>query len=177
MKTLTTERLVLTGWRVSDVFSLYEYASNPNVGRPAGWPAHRHIVDSFQQIVRFFIPNGVRCIRLKSSGRAIGTISFTPDKYRPTVNSMELGYSISEDYWGQGLMTEAVNEMIRYGFEELWLDMISVTTGPDNERSQRVIEKAGFVYEGTLRRAFRLWDNTIRDLRCYSITRDEYYDK
>ena len=175
MRPLKTERLILDRWRFSDVLSLYEYASNPNVGEPAGWPAHRSIMDSLLLILRVLIPQGVRCIRPRGSRKAIGTISFVPDKHRPGVKSMELGYSISEDYWGMGIMTEAVNEMIRYGFEELWLDMICVTTGPDNERSQRVIEKCGFTYEGTLRKAFRLWDDRIRDLRIYSMTRDEYY--
>lgn len=177
MKTLKTERLLLTRWRLSDVFDLYGYASNPNVGRPAGWPAHRSIVDSFLLIVRVLIPQGVYCIRPKGSKRAIGTISLVPDKHRPGVKSMELGYSMSEKYWGQGLMTEAVQEMIRHGFEDKWLDMVCVATGPENERSQRVIEKCGFTYEGTLRKAFRLWDDTLRDQRCYSMTRDEYYER
>ncbi len=176
MRTLKTERLLLTRWRISDVFDLYAYASNPNVGGPAGWPAHRSIMDSLRLILQVLIPQGVYCIRPKGTGQAIGTISFTPDKHRPGVKSMELGYSISEKYWGMGLMPEAVAEMLRHGFEDMWLDMVCVTTGPDNERSQRVIEKAGFAYEGTLRKAFRLWDDTLRDLRCYSMTRDEYYE-
>jgi len=177
MKTLKTERLLLTRWRISDVFDLYSYASNPNVGRPAGWPAHTSIWESFLLIIRVLIPQGVYCIRPKGSGKAIGTISFSPDKHRPGIKSMELGYSISEDYWGMGIMTEAVEEMLRHGFDDLWLDMVFVTTGPDNDRSQRVIEKCGFTYEGTLRKAFRLWDDTLRDLRCYSMTRDEYYNR
>ena len=175
MKTLTTERLLLSRWRLSDIPSLYEYARDPEVGPPAGWPPHQSIWDSISLVVKVLIPQGVYCIRPKDSGRAIGTISFSTDKYRPGVRSMELGYSISREYWGRGLMTEAVEAMIRHGFEDMGLDMISVTTGPDNERSQRVIEKCGFTYEGTLRRAFRLWDDNIRDLMCYSLMRDEYY--
>lgn len=176
MKTLTTERLCLSRWKVSDTISLYEYASGPNVGPAAGWQPHRSIVDSFLLIIRFLIPQGVYCIRPKGSGKAIGTISLSPDKHRPGLLSMELGYSISEKYWGMGLMTEAVKEMLRHGFEDMGLEMISVTTGPDNVRSQRVIEKSGFTYEGTLRRSFLLWDRTVRDLRCYSMTRDEYFE-
>lgn len=174
MKTLKTERLILSRWRLGDVFDLYEYASNPAVGEAAGWPAHTSLFYSLMMIIRVFQPQNVYCIRLRDSGKAIGTIGFYHDKYRPGVNSMELGYSISQDYWGRGLMTEAVQEMMRHGFRDLWLEMISVTTGPENVRSQRVIEKMGFVYEGTLRRAFRLWDDRTRDLRCYSITRQEY---
>lgn len=177
MKTLKTERLILSRWRLSDTLSLYEYASSPNVGPAAGWPPHCSIVESFLLILRVLIPNKVYCIRPKGSKKAIGTISFSPDKHRPGIKSMELGYSISEKYWGMGLMPEAVEEMLRYGFEEMWLDMVSVTTGPDNVRSQRVIEKAGFTYEGTLRKSFRLWNDALRDLRCYSMTREEYYGK
>lgn len=176
MKTLTTERLRLTSWKLSDVFSLFEYARNPNVGEPAGWPAHENIFDSLKLIINVLIPQRVYCIRPRGTGQAIGTISLRPDKYRPGLRSMELGYSISEKFWGMGLMTEAVREMLRHGFEDMGLEMISVTTGTENEKSQRVIEKCGFTYEGTLRQAFLLWNNNVRDLMCYSITRDEYYE-
>lgn len=176
MKPLETERLLLTGWKISDAPSLFEYAKNPNVGPAAGWRPHSTILDSLWLIVSFLIPGQVRAIRPKENGRAIGTISFSPDKFRPGMRSMELGYSMSEEYWGRGLMTEAAKEMIRYGFEELRLDNICICTGPENKKSQNIIRKCGFTYEGTLRKAFLVYDGTVRDVMCHSLTKAEYYE-
>ena len=174
MKTLETQRLLLSAWRKKDAADHYEYAKNPNVGPHAGWKPHGDVKESRQIIKTLFIPNGVWAIRDRESGRAIGTISLEEDKYRPGIRSRELGYSLSEEYWGRGLMTEAAKEVIRYGFEEMGLEMISICTGPENKRSQNVIRKCGFTYEGTLRRAYKIYDGTIRDVLCHSLMREEY---
>lgn len=104
----------------------------------------------------------------------IGSIGFEPDAYRPRIASRELGYSLSEDCWRQGIMTEAARRLIRYGFEEMRLLSVMIRTGEANQRSRRVIEKCGFQYEGTLRQCYRMYNNEIRDSRVYSLLREEY---
>ena len=71
-------------------------------------------------------------------------------------------------------MTEAARRVIRFAFDELKLEVLMIRTSETNIRSQRVIEKCGFTYEGTLRRAYRLYNNEIREVRCYSMLREEY---
>lgn len=88
-----------------------------------------------------------------------------------------IGYVLSEDYWGKGLMSEAVKEVIRYLFEEVKLDIISCYHYPFNIRSKRVIEKSGFKYEGTLRLESRIYDGSVYDSVCYSITKQDYLNK
>jgi len=73
-------------------------------------------------------------------------------------------------------MTEAAKKIIQYAFEVLGLDILSITTSEDNLRSRRVIEKCGFEYEGTLRYAYKIYDGTIEEIRCYSMMRQEYID-
>lgn len=175
MVTLETERLLLSPWKRKDAAALYDYAKNPNVGPHAGWKPHASIKESKIIIRTIFRPNQVWAIRDKETGTAIGTIGFEPDKYRPGVKSRELGYSLSEEYWGKGLMTEAAQEVIRYGFDVLKLDLICICTGPENQRSQSVIRKCGFTYEGKLRRAYKIYDGTIRDVLCHSLLKEEYY--
>lgn len=175
MKQLETERLLLTGWKRKDAGDLFEYAQNPNVGPPAGWKPHENVRESKQIIKRIFLTSQVWAIRDKTTGKAIGTIGFEEDRYRPGIKSRELGYSLSEAYWGKGIMTEAAKEVIRYGFDVLKLEMICICTGPENERSQSVIRKCGFTYEGTLRSAFKIYDGSLRDVLCHSLTREEYY--
>jgi putative acetyltransferase len=85
-----------------------------------------------------------------------------------------IGYVLAEPYWGRGYMTEAVERVLAHCFSELGLDLVSVYHFPFNNRSRRVIEKAGFVYEGTLRKASTIYDGSVYDDVCYSMTRDEY---
>ena len=93
---------------------------------------------------------------------------------RIDMKSKELGYSLSEEYWGRGIMTEAGEAVLRYAFEELKLDVVSIVTTPDNKRSQRVIEKLGFTYEGTLREGQMTYNGIIKDTMCFSMLRREW---
>jgi putative acetyltransferase len=124
-----------------------------------------------------FLPAESWAIRLKGSPRVIGCISLEEDRFRPEANSKEMGYSLSENYWRQGIMTEAAAEVIRFAFEELGLDQIGICTGPENLRSKRVIEKCGFRYEGTIRRTYKIYDGTLRDSLIFSMLREEYEER
>lgn len=161
-------------WTKKDAKDLFEYASNPDVGPHAGWKPHASVSESKFIIDELFRQNTTWCITEKGVGKPIGSIGFEVDKYRPEINSREMGYSLSKEHWKKGYMTEAAKRLIRYGFDELKLDVLMIRTSDANLRSQRVIEKCGFVYEGTLRRAYRLYNREIREVRCYSMLREEY---
>lgn len=174
MKSLETERLVLKMFTLDDAEGLYAYARNPNVGPHAGWSPHKSVEESKEIIQQLFIPVETWAIRLKENDKLIGSIGLEYDKYRPDANSKELGYSLSEEYWRQGIMTEAAKEVIRFAFEELGLEQIGICTGTANTRSQRVIKKCGFRYEGTIRRTYKIYDGTLRDSMVYSMLKEEY---
>ena len=174
MDRLETERLMLEKWSKKDARELFAYASNPKVGPAAGWREHRSIGESKFRIKKIFIPNRIWKITMKDEGVAIGSIGFEPDQKRPEVRAMELGYSLAEEYWGRGIVPEAAEAVIDYGFRVVRLDIISIETAPDNLRSQRVIEKLGFVFEGNLRRSYRTIDDEVRDAYVYSILREEW---
>jgi len=176
MKTIETERLILKKWTLSDedIDGLYDFAKNPNVGPNAGWAPHASREESREIIENIFLPYHVWSIREKATGRIIGNIGLEPDRRREDVNSMELGYSLAEDAWGKGYMTEAARAVIDYGFREFGLVVMGICTGPDNVRSQRVIEKCGFVYEGRQRKGYHIFDGTDRDNLVYSMLREEW---
>ena len=69
----------------------------------------------------------------------------------------ELGYWVGRPYWGQGYATEAAGEVVRYGFDELWLGRIFATAMTRNPASIRVLEKVGMTREGTLRGHVTKW--------------------
>lgn len=173
MRTIETERLVLRMYTLDDAEGLYAYASNPNVGPHAGWKPHESVEESREIIRGLFLPNEAWTIRRKEDDCMIGTIALEPDRHRDE-NSKEIGYSLAEDQWGKGYMTEACKAVIRFAFEELGLALVGIATSPENFRSQRVIEKCGFVYEGTVRHSYETWTGECRDSRIYSILRSEY---
>ncbi len=174
VKPLETGRLYLRMWERSDAPQFFAYASNPNVGPQAGWKPHESVAESRKIIEAVFRKKHAWAIIEKSTGRLIGSVGFSEDRFRPGVRSLELGYSLAEEYWGMGLMTEAVKSVITYGFEYIGLDIMMVRTGEENMASRRVIEKCGFRYEGTLRRIYKIYDGTIKPVRCYTMLREEY---
>lgn len=125
----------------------------------------------------FIEKDEVSAIVYKENNKVIGSIGVHYDEKRKGTNAKMIGYVLSEDYWGKGLMSEAVKEVIRYLFEEEKYDVISCYHYPFNTRSKRVIEKCGFKYEGTLRFVSKIYNGTIYDDVCYSITKTDYLAK
>ena len=84
----------------------------------------------------------------------------------------ELGYYIAEEYWGKGIMTEAVKQICAYVFDKS--DMIRIFAEPFayNAASCRVLEKAGFQYEGSLRNN-AVKNGKVIDMRMYSLLKTE----
>lgn len=179
MKDIETKRLLLTPWTLDeeDVSGLFEYAKNPNVGPNAGWKPHENLEESKKIIETLFVPNEVWAIRRKEDGKIIGSIGLEDDRRREDVLSKEMGYSLGEEYWGNGYMTEAAKAVIDYGFSEDNLVVMSICTGPDNKRSQRVIEKCGFKFEGIQRKAYHIYNGTDRDNLLFSIIREEWEER
>ncbi len=176
-KKIETKRLLLSPWTLSveDVKGLYDYAKNPNVGPSAGWAPHKDEAESANIIREMFMPFEVWSIRDKESGRLMGSIGLEPDRRREGVSSREMGYSLGEEFWGHGYMTEAAKAVMKYAFDELGLTVMGICTGPQNKRSQRVIEKCGFKFEGVQRRGYHIYDGTDRDNLVFSILREEFY--
>ena len=149
---LETKRLILRPWREDDAENLYKYASDPDVGYPAGWPAHTSIENS-REIIRgvLSVPE-TYAVCLKEDGNAIGSIGLKfGDETDMTDrdDECELGYWIGKPFWGQGLIPEASRELIRYAFEELGVNSVWCGHYEGNIKSRRVQEKLGFVYHHT----------------------------
>lgn len=83
----------------------------------------------------------------------------------------ELGYYIAEEYWGKGVMTEAVKKMCRYIFDNTDIARIFAEPFANNIASCRVLEKAGFQYEGTLRQN-AIKNGQLLDMKVYAILRE-----
>jgi ribosomal-protein-alanine N-acetyltransferase len=78
----------------------------------------------------------------------IGVCAMKPSDYDD--KSIEIGYRLNLKYWGAGIATELTKALIAYGFNEAGLKEICAVTHPDNVVSQRVLEKAGLLRQGTV---------------------------
>ncbi len=145
--TLKTDRLTLRPWRATDLDDFYEYASVDGVGQMAGWKPHGDKNES-REILEKFIEHK-KTFALEYQGKVIGSLGI--EKYKEErypefqgKRCREIGYVLSKSYWGLGLMPEAVEEAIRYLFEEVGLDLIFCGHFLSNRQSARVQEKCGF---------------------------------
>ena len=150
---LKTDRLTLRPWQESDLQDFYEYARVDGVGQMAGWEPHRDPEGS-RKILSMFIREK-KVFALEHCGKVIGSLGieeYNEGNY-PELSprlGREIGYVLSKDYWGRGLMPEAVKAVISWLFEEEKLDFIICGHFDHNSRSRRVIEKCGFRYLGTV---------------------------
>jgi len=149
---LETKRLVLRPWRESDAENLYKYAKDPLVGPIAGWPPHKSVEQSLEIIKEVFMAEHIFAITLRGEDEAIGCIGLMFSEYSNmnlTEKEAEIGYWIGSPFWGKGIMTEAVNEIVRYSIEDLTLTALWCGYFDGNNRSKRVQEKCGFIYHST----------------------------
>ncbi len=154
---LKTPRVILRPWceddrvtdagRISDAESLYTYASDPEVGPPAGWPPHTSVENSREIIRTVLSAPDTFAVCLKENGQPVGSIGFHRKDLATADDEYELGYWIGKPFWGQGLVPEAAREMLRYAFEDLKMNRIWCGYYDGNEKSRRVQEKLGFVYQ------------------------------
>lgn len=149
-KIIETNRLILRPFKPSDLEDFFEYASVEGVGEMAGWHHHENKQKS-QEILNLFIEEDKTfAIRLKSSGKVIGSLGVEKYGLEEKLTEFngylgrEIGYVLSKDYWGKGLMPEAVSAVINYLFNEIGLDFLICGYFLFNGQSKRVQEKCGF---------------------------------
>ena len=143
---LQTKRVIMRPWDDADAEKLYEYASDPDVGTPAGWPPHTSVEHSLDVIRTVFSAPETYAVCLKESGEPIGSIGLHRNDLAEDEDEYELGYWIGKPYWGQGLIPEAAREILRHAFIDLGMARIWCGYYDGNERSRRVQEKLGFSY-------------------------------
>ena len=146
-----TKRLILRSWRADDAQDLYRYASDPDVGPPAGWPPHTSVENSRDIIKTVLSKPEIYAVCLKN-GTPIGSVGLHLNGNTDMTDredECELGYWIGKPFWGQGLIPEAARELLRHAFEELGMRSVWCDHYDGNLKSRRVQEKLGFVYHHT----------------------------
>lgn len=159
----------LRPWQRGDEQSLAENANNPKIWNNVRdyFPSPYTLTDAYEWIN--FVQNEKCNFAIEVNGRAVGGIGviFQKDVAR---RNAEIGYWLGEAYWGRGIATAAVAEMVTYVFEH-YPDIHRIYAGvfQYNTASMRVLEKVGFREEAILKEAVtknnQLWDEHIFALR------------
>lgn len=148
---LETERLLLRPWLESDLNDLFEYASVPGVGEMAGWSHHESLQVSKDILNRFIEEKKTFAIVFKENYKVIGSLGVEEYDLEDKLSEFfdyrgrSIGYVLSKDYWGRGLMPEAVRAVVEYLFSALDYDFLLSGHFDRNDRSRRVQEKCGFI--------------------------------
>ena len=145
---IQTERLVLRPFKEEDLEDFYEYAKVPGVGERAGWIHHSSREES-RGILEMFIREK-RTFAIECRGKVIGSLgvdNYDEEEFPEFAGekAAEIGYVLSGEYWGQGLMSEAVKAVIRYLWDHTDLEVLLCSHYNWNTQSCRVQEKCGFI--------------------------------
>jgi ribosomal-protein-alanine N-acetyltransferase len=172
---LLTARLRLRSPTPDDCDTFHAILSYPNVTQFSNWPdaPSKAQVERSMKWMRDAFPKGRGCawiIEDQTSRRVLGAVRFNSFDTRSKCG--EIGYELDPSFWGKGLMSEAVNAVARCGFDYFSLNRIEAWTLLGNPASDRVLEKAGFRYERTLRQ--KAWfKSAFHDFRVFARLADD----
>ncbi|MFZ1703250.1 MAG: GNAT family protein [Saprospiraceae bacterium] len=141
--------LILRPWKMSDLDSLISNANNPLIAQ--------FMTDQFP--FPYTQANGKKFIKYASTADPIHIFAIEVDSYavggigiHPGQDIMrknaELGYWLGEEYWGKGIISQAVNQMVTFAFKTFDIDRVFARPFGTNMASQKVLEKNGFILEG-----------------------------
>lgn len=151
---LTTARLILRPFEQKDLTDFNEYARVDGVGQMAGWLPHQSMEESAAILSMFIAEKKTFALELADAHKVVGSLgieelSFEPDASCAALRGREIGYVLSRDHWGRGLMPEAVKAAMAYCFYGAGCDYLTIAHFDFNTQSRRVIENAALPICGT----------------------------
>jgi len=174
---INTKRLLLRHITLSDAEdAFYGWANDERVTRYLTWKPHKD-VESLKKIIHIWLEdykNGFNfrwCIVLKQTGKTIGMIDVVQDA--PKTKTAGLGYCIGYDYWGKGIVAEALIAVRDYLFDEAGYNRVEAAHHINNLASGKVMQKAGMQYEGAKRQSDIDNEGNPCDMVCYAMLKSD----
>lgn len=173
---LETNRLILRAVDLGDVDDMYEYASDAETVRDVSFPAHENKEVTRASINEIFLKRSEKgnpeafAIVIKETGKMIGTCDFFKGYGSDT---FEMGYILNKKYWRQGYAYEAARAVLEFAFNQFGVRRMIIRHLSENNKSEGLIRKLGFVYEGELRKAVSNKMGNYSDLKMYSMFKEE----
>lgn len=177
-KILETDRLILRRFKISDAEDMFKnWVNDSEVTEFLSWEPHGSI-EVTNEILKSWVNDylnlncynwGIELKDIKEVIGSIGAVSSDEPNY-----SCEIGYCLSKKYWGKGIMTEALKEVINYLFTEIGMNRIIAKHDTNNLASGKVMAKSGMIFEGTLRQAIINKNNEFCNIDLYSILKKDF---
>lgn len=151
MSTIETARLTLRAWREDDAAALFRWASDPEVGPRAGWPAHGSEAESLEVIRTVFAVPETYALVVRGRTPAdepVGSVGIKIGQASELARGGregELGCWVAREFWGRGYVPEALRALVGHAFRDLRLEALWYGFYDGNDRSRRVAEKLGFL--------------------------------
>jgi [ribosomal protein S5]-alanine N-acetyltransferase len=170
-----SEGIVLRPWAISDALKLAIIANNKKIAENVrdGFPFPYSVKDA-QEWLNIVLPenNPPRFFAIISDRQLVGSIGIITKTniYRKNI---EIGFFISEDFWGKGIATKAIKAATSYAFRDFDIARVYAEVFSDNAGSRRALEKAGFSLEAILKKSI-IKNNSIKDSCIYSVLREDF---
>lgn len=176
---LKTKRLILRQPTMKDVGWYFEHFSRPEIVWGGGGAGPKNMRAAREEHGKYLVDlyrsrRGFRwLITLKGEGQPIGSLGYY--KWEPSRGyQAEMGYDLAREYWGKGIMTEAMRAVIDFGFEKMELNRIEVYIMPRNKRSVKMIKNLGFKREGLIRQRYFDEHGNYADDILFSLLRSDW---
>jgi RimJ/RimL family protein N-acetyltransferase len=178
---LVGERVLLRPWREADAQALWEAvdSSRASLGEWLPWvPEYQTPEDALPTIRRMQSQwltreNLVVGIFDKTSGEALGGSGLHRIDW--SLRLFEIGYWLRDSAVGHGYVTEAVQLLTQFAFQDLQANRVQIRMDPRNTRSRAIPVRLHYVYEGCLRRCIPDVNGDPRDSDVFALTREDYH--
>jgi ribosomal-protein-alanine N-acetyltransferase len=161
--------------RATDAEALYAYLRDPVVTELTSYPVvSMTMVEAMIERSRSRWAAGELSkwgVALQDDDRLVGTCGF--NEWSPAHRWAELAYDLAHDHWGKGLMRQAVAAILERTYRQDQVDRVHAFVRVDNRRSERLLERLGFVREGCLR-SFRVCRGRAYDFNIYGLLRSDW---
>ncbi|MGM9970842.1 MAG: GNAT family N-acetyltransferase [Anaeroplasmataceae bacterium] len=171
---IVTKRLTIRYFENSDLDDFYEFSKPQIVGYNAGWKPHDNISMSQRILFNKVMSANNFAIVINETKKVIGSIELNKSHIREGVKAFEIGFALNPLYWGMGYAKEATIALMDFAFKKQHAEVIEMCHITDNIRCENTIKSLGFIYEGTLVKYKRMYDNRVVDVKTYRMTKEEY---
>ena len=176
---IETERLILRKPTLKDSEAIFELCRRPETSQYSYWRPHNNVNETREMIKQKLcdIRKGALppffAVEEKSTGQVVGTCSYVSADN--CYKSVEIGYSILSDCWGQGFGAEVAWGLTGYAFDRMEAQRVYARVLPENTASLKLLEKLGFAFEAVLKKDF-FFDGKVSDVAVLAMTDDEYFE-
>jgi [ribosomal protein S5]-alanine N-acetyltransferase len=168
------EGIILRPWSIDDAARLAEIANNKNIADNLQdlFPFPYATKDARKWLRTILPVDPPHNFAIVAAGTIVGNIGILTKEDIHRKNA-EIGYFISEKYWGQGIAARAIKAVTSYAFSNFDVIRVYAETFADNNRSRRALEKAGLSLEATLK-SYVFKNGIVKDSCIYSILKEDF---